>query len=288
MIIKVDVREQELLKHMKYFRDTGIPSFKDLQITSENLPIGDIILSDEKDDKIVIERKSVSDLMASIKDGRYEEQSYRLNGLPIHNHNIYYIIEGDVTKYNSFKDGHSKKLTIYSAIFSLNYYKGFSVMRTFTIEETAMFICNIANKLSRCEKSIKMPFYTNIQSNIQSNIETLDTNGPDTNASEEISDEHNQAPIYTDKSYVNVIKKVKKENITPSNIGEIMLSQIPGVSSLTAITIMEKYKSIDTLLQELKNNPTCLNNLTQQNKGGQSRKISKTSISNIHLYLLNT
>ena len=40
------------------------------------------------------------------------------------------------------------------------------------------------------------------------------------------------------------IKKVKKENITEDNIGEIMLCQIPGISSVTSLAIMEKFKTI--------------------------------------------
>jgi len=51
------------------------------------------------------------------------------------------------------------------------------------------------------------------------------------------------------KSYTNVVKKVKKENITPDNIGSIILSQIPGVSSKTAEVIIDKYKTILNLLQ---------------------------------------
>ena len=73
-----------------------IPSYKELEIVVESLPLGDVIIcGNNKEEKILIERKSLSDLAASIKDGRYEEQSYRLNGSPYHNHNIIYLIEGD-------------------------------------------------------------------------------------------------------------------------------------------------------------------------------------------------
>ena len=88
MIIKVDTREQDLLNHINGLVE-NIPIFKQCIIKSETLPIGDIIIADEKEDKLIIERKSVNDLLASIKDSRYEEQSYRLNGSNYHNHNIY-------------------------------------------------------------------------------------------------------------------------------------------------------------------------------------------------------
>ena len=137
MIIKVDTREGDLLRHINGLV-ANIPIFKQLVIKSETLPIGDIIIADENEDKLVIERKSITDLLASIKDGRYEEQSYRLNGLNHHNHNIIYLVEGDVTQANRFKsDNRVDKLTAYSAMFSLNYYKGFSVMRSNCLEETA-------------------------------------------------------------------------------------------------------------------------------------------------------
>jgi len=126
------------------------------------LPIGDIIINDDTEDKLIIERKSVADLLSSIKDGRYEEQSYRLNGLSHHNHNIIYLIEGDVNKPNRFKsDVQTEKLTAYSAMFSLNYYKGFSVFRSFSMEETANIVCNMAYKLEKDSAKGKTPYYQN-------------------------------------------------------------------------------------------------------------------------------
>lgn len=210
MIIKVDNREQELLKQIQNLV-LFIPAFKQLKVEVDALPLGDIIISDDNEDKLIIERKCLTDLLASIKDGRYEEQSYRLNGLNHHNHNIYYLIEGDVNKSNRFKDNNIEKLTLYSAMFSLNYFKGFSVMRTLSMEETAVFICDTANKLSKSEKKAYYEYkcLTN-KVNTEQNNEN----------SEEISVEQ------TDKDYISVVKKVKKENITPDNIDEIMLCQI--------------------------------------------------------------
>jgi hypothetical protein len=86
--------------------------------------------------------------------------------------------------------------------------------------------------------------------------------------------------------YVNVIKKVKKENITPDNIGEIMLCQIPGISSVTALAIMEKYQTLPNLIKELELNNESMKDLTYTNAKGQSRKINKTCIVNIVKFLL--
>ena len=281
MIIKVDTREHDLL-HQINLLISNIPIFKDITIKSETLPIGDIIITDDKDEKLIIERKTVYDLLSSIKDGRYDEQSYRLNGITHHNHNIIYLIEGDVNKVNRFKsDNRVEKLTLYSAMFSLNYYKGFSVFRSFSLEETATILCNMAYKLGKTPD--KKPFY-------QALVPTpMHNDGDEQNnqsAGGEQPEQTEQPPEQSEKDYVSVIKKVKKENITTENIGEIMLCQIPGISSVTALAIMEKYKSLPNLIKELENNNECLKDIFSTNAKGQTRKISKTSISNIVKFLL--
>jgi ERCC4-type nuclease len=83
-----------------------------------------------------------------------------------------------------------------------------------------------------------------------------------------------------------VIKKQKKNNITPENIGEIMLSTIPGVSNKSAISIMKEYKTIKNLMEKIIEDDTCLNNVKMICESGQSRKLSKTCIENIKRYVL--
>jgi crossover junction endonuclease MUS81 len=280
MIIKVDNREQELLKQINQLV-LFIPAFKQMKVETANLPLGDIIISDDIEDKIIIERKCLNDLLASIKDGRYEEQSYRLNGLNHHNHNIYYMIEGDVNKFNRFKDNKMEKLTLYSAMFSLNYFKGFSVMRTLSLEESALFICNTANKLSKTEISGKKPYFNNKVETISlnENVTAEQQNGGEVASIEKDIEQ-------SEKDYVSVVKKVKKENITPENIAEIMLCQIPGISSVTALAIMDKFKTLPNLIQEVQQNEDCLKDISYTNTKGQTRKINKTSVLNIVKYLL--
>jgi DNA integrity scanning protein DisA with diadenylate cyclase activity len=89
-------------------------------------------------------------------------------------------------------------------------------------------------------------------------------------------------------TYVDVCNstRIKKNNITPSNIGSIMLSQIPSVSSVYANAIIEKFGSINALIQALNSSDTALNNITTLNKNGQNRKISKPCIANIYSYLV--
>lgn len=248
MFIQIDNREGDMLTTMNLlFKDHS----HDIKI--EPLVLGDIILFDNNHiEKIIFERKSLYDLAASIKDGRYGEQSYRLNEYSLHNHNIIYIIEGDFERYNSTK-GRMDKKTLYSALITLNYFKGFSVIRTKNINETCELIINYADKLQK--EPTRLSYY-------------------------DVDKEEKEI------SYCEVIKKEKKKNITIENIGEIMLANIPGVSSKSAIYIMKQFGTIKHLIEQLQLDDTCLNNIKITIENGQSRNISKTCIENIKKFLV--
>lgn len=266
MIIKIDVRERELIDLI----NKQIANYQNIQVKVTTLPIGDIIIClDNSYELVIIERKSVADLAASIKDGRYEEQSYRLNGLNHHNHNIIYLIEGDINKFGSFNDKMIKS-TLYSAMFSINYYKGFSLMRSFSLVETATIICNMASKLAKEHDKGKIGYYLNIN-----------------NINIDIDSENNTNNEVLDKAYVSVVKKVKKDNITPENIGEIMLCQIPSISSTTALAVLQKFKTISDLIKQIELcGEECLNDILTTDANGKSRKISKACVANIIKFLL--
>jgi ERCC4-type nuclease len=298
--IKVDNRETDILKHIQQIIESNA-LYKEIELSVENLPLGDFIISNGSEDILIIERKAVNDLLSSIKDGRYEEQSYRLNGLPHHNHNIIYLIEGDINANNKigwYKHGNAnqnfsgQKTMFYSALFSLNYFKGFSVMRTLNMAETALYICNSANKIRKEEN--KKPYYqTHPKKILQNNIEERneDQQIEEQNIEEEKkeNDDVEENEDNQPKNYVHVVKRVKKDNITPENIGEIMLCQIPGISSVTAIAIMEKYKSLSNLITHIQMENEChgLDTVAYENAKGQKRKINKTCIANIIKYLKN-
>jgi len=284
MSIKIDTREHDLFKICEWTKQVA-PKYKDVQLISETLPLGDIIINDGTNDCIIIERKTLSDLAASIKDGRYEEQSYRLNGLNHHNHNIIYLIEGDMHQFNTFKERIDKQ-TLYSAMFSINYFKGFSLMRSNGIEETALIACNMAFKLVANLALGKRGFYSNNLSNDINNTNDADnTNDTDnTNESSNTNDAVNKA---SDKDYCSVVKKVKKDNITPENIGEIMLCQIPGISVASALAILAQFNTLPNLIKNIQEDPTCLNNICTTDANGKNRKISKTAIASIIKFLGN-
>jgi ERCC4-type nuclease len=291
--IRLDTREKELQTKITEMIATN-PTFKDIQMTVECLPLGDIIIMHPtlKDvEALIIERKCVNDLLSSIKDGRYEEQSYRLNGNAVHNHNIMYLIEGDVRK-------KPMNQMLYSAMFSLNYYKGFSVMRTFSLEETALFLCNCVVKLMNGEKKGRKAFYNgfnngNNLNNGNNALKDSDGSKDGNNGLEELvntslMDLSNNSLNYLDKDkeYIGLVKSVKKENITPQNIDEIMLCQIPGISNVTAIALIKHFGTLLQLMHAFQENPECWREVSYVTEKNQSRKIPKTIGTNIGKYLL--
>ena len=243
MLIKIDARE-EALKAECIMR---MGTYRDIQIESESLHLGDAIIYDENgEEKVIIERKTLNDLASSIKDGRYAEQSFRLNGCSLENHHIYYLVEGNLLSYNPKKSRLEKK-SLLSSFTTISYFKGFSLHRTQDIGESAEWLLSFADKIRRSKKTISEK---------------------------------------KDGEYINVASRVKKDNITKENISSIMLSQIPSVSSSVAMAVMKKYSNMVSLIEELKQNPHALDDIYIETKQGKQRKISKTSQANIYNFLI--
>jgi len=262
MRIIIDERETAIYEKCQQILQTQIPPLTTITIEKQVLPIGDILFKTNDDQQTVsiIERKTIADLLASIKDGRYVEQSYRLaNQQDCPLHNIVYLIEGNIQAIGS----NSEKRLVLSSMASVGFFKGFSVTRTGSQLETAEWIIWSADKIER---------------NLQKRETLAFSYGG-------MREPNENATPATPQNYCSVVKKVKKDNITRENIGEIILCQIPGISSTTAIAIMSKYKSLVGLLDALKENPACLDGL-QYESNGKMRKISKACIESIKQLLL--
>ena len=284
MIIKIDYRESDL--HMLCVNLVTMNKYSTpIKIVSENIPIGDIIIcEDNGKERIMLERKSLSDLASSICDGRYKEQSFRLNQCSIHNHNIYYMIEGQLKSYKSFS--RIDKRALLSSMVSISHFKGFSVHKTNDMQESAEWILQFADKMGR--EIGEKTFYSNVVA-VEKKEEHEEEAAEEESANEVVANEVVANEVAADEVaaepllYSLHMKRVKKNNITPENIGEIMLSQIPNVSVPTAISIMKQYKTISSLITSLQNDEHCLDAIKNENE----RKINKTSISSIIKYLLH-
>ena len=118
------------------------------------------------------------------------------------------------------------------------------MFRTNNVIESAELILNLAEKISK-DLSKNIPSYLNIKQPIQLDISFNE---------------------YTPTDYCKVVKKVKKDNVVKENIGQIMLCQIPGISSTTAIAIMNGFDDFSTFYEELKNNPDFLQNIQYEKR----------------------
>lgn len=128
MNLIVDCRERALSNYLNAL---------ELEHRSESLPLGDIVIKNNEGQTLVLfERKTLQDLLSSIADGRYEEQSFRLMDCGLDKHRIYYIIEGNIENYVGKGSGLYSKSTIHSCIYSLTYVKGFSLICTNSLTHT--------------------------------------------------------------------------------------------------------------------------------------------------------
>ena len=231
-----------------------------------NLELGDIQFIKNEEIILIFERKSLSDLIASIKDGRYNEQSFRLNEAKINNKNIYYIVEGNIMNFCN-KNKETLQKMLFSSMLSLSYKKGFSLLHTNNIIETAEFIIRFYEKMKN-EKYIQN---NEIKENNENN-EIKDN--------KEIKENNDN-----DKDYCEVLKLSKKSKITKNNINEIMLCQIPNISVNIASNLMTKFNTIENLILNLRENPNILDDLRIIGKNSD-RKISKNVVKSLKDYLI--
>jgi ERCC4-type nuclease len=256
MQLLIDLREPKTL--VAYITSLNENAKNKVTIIQKNLDIGDFVFYDEKNEctLLIIERKSLSDLESSIKDGRYNEQSFRLNEAQIHNHNIIYLLEGAIINYkNTFF-----RNTLYSTLFSLNYYKGFSVINSLNQIETGDLLLAFASKLIRENKP---GFYCDLSNNVNitNNINTTNNNN----------------------NYIDNVKVTKKSHINSDNIFQLMIMQIPGISAISAQALANEFKNIEDLISSLKDEK---NERLKNVKLASGRKLNKTINDSLKKYLV--
>lgn len=253
--IVLDERERGLYEEIQKISTS-------VAISKRVLSIGDILIQQQGEDTplLIVERKSLQDLLASIKDGRYTEQSFRLlNASQLPPHRILYCIEGMM---RSLNPDDAKR--VYSAITSIHYYKGMSVLRTWSVQETAELLVRTAEKIQKETDRGKIP----------ENAVVMEGGG---------------GGGYSHS--LSSVSAVKSENITPENVGEIMLSQIPSVSIASAKSILAVFEgNFMRFMEALKQNDPVLQQVYfvegALSKCGKRRKISNKCMENIRRLLL--
>ena len=117
-----------------------------VQITIENLLVGDIHIRKGDQTVYIFERKAKGDLDASIKDGRYHEQKSRLLETGIPRKNIVYIIEQLAKPRN---DAAHKR--VWSAICNTQHRDGFTVFQTKNVADTVDYLVSMATSVNKFE-----------------------------------------------------------------------------------------------------------------------------------------
>lgn len=205
--IFIDHRETKL---KQYF------SGKD-SIQFVNLELGDILINYNQELFLIIERKTLDDLSASIKDGRYKQQKLRLfNHYP--KHKIMYIIEGNMNQSNNTLISGLSIYTLFSSIINCLLRDNLFVYKTLNIQETIQFIENMIIKLQKQGISFTL-----------------------TKSNQDLKNEFQHS----------MIQKKKKHNITPELCFIGQLCQIPGISMKKATKIAEIYPNMNAIFKKL-------------------------------------
>ena len=246
----IDNREGKLIELIKSTASFTIP------YELKSLQIGDIIISNNKypDKSIIIERKCVPDMLASIKDGRYKEQKIRLqaeksnsNGNKI----ICYLVEG------SSQDVRypAEKKVFHGSLISSIFRDEIPLIRSMSLNETLEIIIRIHDRMEKDMNDFFKPITnTNTNTNEISIITESTTNENNVLKEEEepIMQLNMQSNTQNggDNTYLNSIKKCKKDNLTPKLWNQISYTNIPGVSTNIATKISEVFPTLKKLFKE--------------------------------------
>lgn len=206
-MIIIDCREHDMIRYCQEHK---------IDIETQSLEVGDVHLKTETD-HLIFERKTISDLASSIKDGRFREQKQRLALFP--NHRITYIIEGvKIEKLIGKSLFGIQNSSLLSAMISLSYRDGYHLIHTTSMIESILYLIEIHTRMMEHPEKIQY---------VQSDS--------------------------TESSYVSSLKvKTKKiDNITPQVCYTLQLSQIPGISTKLATDIMTTYPTLVSLIYAL-------------------------------------
>jgi ERCC4-type nuclease len=213
------------------------------------LDIGDILITDENEKVYcIIERKSIKDLNASLKDGRYKEQKHRL----INNFNkkhILYILED----YVSFESLDDKKLE--SAVIHSLFRDEIKFMFSRSLKDTHRIVVSIM------ERIVKNPQYF------------------------EVGTESADAQVEA-KPYFNMTTIKKSSNDDVRSIQKHMFCQIPGISEQTATSLCDHYGGMNKMLLSFQDKADDVISSELNAIKCNGRKISKRVVENIIKYML--
>ncbi len=257
----IDNRESKLITYL----DTK----KAIPFQKKQLLLGDIQIYVNKNENnitpfidYVIERKTIKDLLASVKDGRYKEQKGRILS-QIEQKNVgafFYIIEGSSHYLKPYEK------TIYQgALISISLRDTIHIIKTDTLYDTGDFLVRLYKRLIKEDLSGKKRDIQDIQDIRGNNNETQ--------------------PI----KYIETLKASKKANIDAPTSQMMALGVVPGISYKMATAIIKKYNTLSDLFDTYQGLETeeekkhLLKNIVITN----NRKLGLSASKNIYEYLFN-
>ncbi|KAL6043731.1 Crossover junction endonuclease mus81 [Balamuthia mandrillaris] len=102
----------------------------------------------------IVERKKVEDLWASIKDGRYYEQKFRLSRSEIEQ--VVYLVEGSLSIAHKAMSHLPLGDLLEKALLSTQIHSGFHVKRTNTLKQSIDYLKTVSQHLSRAAARLKV------------------------------------------------------------------------------------------------------------------------------------
>lgn len=144
----IDNREKKMKTNHTYFFDEL--KFTNIPVMLRNLPLADfawtVDITTVNDVgysyllDYVVERKTVDDLVSSIKDGRYKDQKKRLKNSDITH--VYYLIEGNLDKEKGFPG-------LTPAIAAIRLVNNFTMMRTDNARASVDFLIKVHSRMKK-------------------------------------------------------------------------------------------------------------------------------------------
>ena len=238
MELIIDTRENCIKEHFKEYEN----------VTIKQLDIGDIIFKFNEEIVLIIERKTIKDLSASIRDGRHREQKKRLINT-IETDKICYLIEGE---YENSKYLLPKK-TLLSSIINTLVRDNIKIIRTKNLKETLEYITILYEKLKKNPNDLLNPKDNN------SYVSTL-----------KVKKKENLTPKICFQLQLNQIPGVS------NNISSCIINNYPSM-----FLLIQKYQELENESEKL----SLLESLKYDIANNKQRKIGKVISNRVYNYL---
>jgi ERCC4-type nuclease len=252
--LRIDNREQ--------FRDRLSTSIRNIDrdaattITIETLPVGDFLFEWNGEPVLVIERKTLADYAASIRDGRHREQKRRLYET-YGRGRVLFIIEGDMTDDRQYSARFTKVPmdTLVSSIVNTMLRDQMHVFHTASDHETIEFLTLVYKKLAK-------------------GIDFIKEDGIGESAEKASAD-----------YLFDPTKTIKNTQLTPQRTFQLMLQCIPGISSKVSERIIGVHTSMTDFLSHLQSFNTYDETVAYVETIGPGRKIPRPTAQRLVDYL---